>query len=93
MRFDLWAAMSWGQNLDVKELSCRNLDVDGPKGDDANSARGHGLNHDRASLMLPARSDVTRALWKSCSRDVLKHGLQDPAQAALDGRFSMSASA
>jgi len=64
MRFDLWAATSYGQNLDVKELNGRNRDDEGPKRDDANSARRHGLDHDRESLMRGARSDVTRWLWK-----------------------------
>ena len=48
MRFDLWAATSYGQNLDVKELSGRNLDHERPKRDGANSAHRHCLGYVRA---------------------------------------------
>ena len=71
MRFDLWAATSYGQNLDVKELRGEIFDDESPKRDGAKSARRHGLDHDRASLMRSARSDVTRELWKLCGSDVL----------------------
>ena len=69
MRFDLWAAISYGQNLDVKELRGRNLDNEGPKRDDAISAHRHGLDHHCASWMRGARSDVTRGLWKKPNQD------------------------
>ena len=85
MRFDLWAAISCGQNLDVKELRGRNLDDEGPKRDDAISAHRHCLDDDRASLMRGARSDVTR----NCGKLSLEAGccgrmrVKGPAQAKL----------
>jgi hypothetical protein len=65
MRFDLWGSITYGQNLDVKELTSRNFEYEVPKRDDSTSARRHCLDHDRAIEMAGARSDVTLTLWNS----------------------------
>jgi hypothetical protein len=63
IRINLWSSITCGQNLDVKELTGRNLDDEDPKRDSAVSAHRHGLGYDRAIEMGGARSDVTMMLW------------------------------
>jgi len=65
MRFDLWGSITYGQNLDVKELTGRIPDAGSPERDDAILARRHGLDDDRAIEIAGARSDVTEWVWKS----------------------------
>jgi hypothetical protein len=90
MRFDLWAATSYGQNLDVKELRGRNRGDEGPKRDDATFAHSHCLDDDRASVMPGARSDVTGVAcgkrWERCvlSWLVRRMRVESPPKRSLD---------
>ena len=79
MRFDLWGSVTCGQNLDVKELTDRNFEYEGPKRDDSTSEYRPGLGHDRAIEMVGARLDVTRECGKLL-RDMF------PRVDALSGR-------
>ncbi len=65
LRKNLWGAITCGQNLDVKELRSRTLRNRVPKRDDERSAHRLGLDDDRASEVVRARSDVTPEMWKT----------------------------
>jgi len=72
MRNNLWGTITYGQNLDVKELTGRNFDGKGPKRDETTSAYRHGLDHDYPIGIVDARLDVTRVLWKTSPvRDIV----------------------
>jgi hypothetical protein len=54
-----WRSITCGQNLDVKELTLRARGMNSQNETDALSAHRHGLDDDRATRRLCARSDVT----------------------------------